>query len=228
MEQRILEGPWRHREGVTQAVIPPSDLLDTGVCHVRLSATELAEYSLGPMGGKYCGAAVMWLYRAEHDGEIDLGDRALPMTQRNFPHGRFRNPYMRRIDWEQNYWHYDTPPLNERPGLTDETNYNIQDTIGPAERANRKGPQHFLFTLPFPVDWQGPTVTVPWAGEYAGKAVQAPLGYATIFDLQACWHRGDRWLGSRRGLLMQRLMLTPAAISGQRGGAAEALWDKAA
>jgi len=27
---------------------------------------------------------------------------------------------------------------------------------------------------------------------------------------------------------MQRLMLTPAAISGQRGGAAEALWDKAA
>src|SRR5258708_34013488 len=111
MEQRILEGPWRHREGVTQAVISPSDLLNTGVCHVRLSATELAEYSLSPMGAKYCGAAVMWLYRAEHDGEIDLGDRALPITQRNFPHARFRNPYMCRIDWGKDYWPYTLRPL---------------------------------------------------------------------------------------------------------------------
>jgi hypothetical protein len=146
-----------------------------------------------------------WLNKAEDGEQLNLYKNNW-INQRlsdALPGGGTKPPHLRRIEWEANNWHYDLPPVYARPGLTDESNYDIQATIGPRERANRQH-QTFLCTIPFPMDWQGPTVAVPWAGEFAGKAVQAPMGYATIFDLQACWHRGDRWVGSRRGLLLQK------------------------
>jgi len=177
---------------VVCVALPLAGLTTVGVAHIKMPKDLVHTYSTG-------GEVMGWLQKAKDGEQFQLHqDNWLRRSLTHvFPGADIQNPSLKRIDWEANNWHFDISP-----GLTDSTNYDIQATVGPLERAGRKR-QSFLCTIPFPVDWQGPTVTVPWAGEYEGKSVQAPKGYATIFDPHACWHRGDRWLGSRRGLLLQ-------------------------
>ena len=190
--EAILDGPWRLRPGVTEAVIQPSHLLTTGVCHIKIPTDLARAYSVE-------GEAVHWLSTVKDGESLELDKN--PWIESRFDVG---TPHRTRIDWEENNWHYDIS--SEFSKLTDRTNYNVQSTVGPIERANRAR-QAFLRTVPFPIDYQGPTVCVPWSGKHAGKLIQAPMGYATVFDPHACWHRGDRWMGSRRGVLMQSIRM---------------------
>ena len=190
--EAILPGPWRLRPGVICAALPAAQLETTGVAHVKMPEDLIRKYSYG-------GEMVDWLARVKDAEKLQLGEDNWfrQYLTNTFPSAQAAGSFVQRVDWEWNNWHYDIIS-----GLTDDSNYDIQGSVGPRERANRRR-QSFLCTIPFPVDWQGPTVTAPWAGEYAGKRVQAPRGYATIFDQGACWHRGDRWLGSPRGVFRQ-------------------------
>jgi hypothetical protein len=84
---------------------------------------------------------------------------------------------------ETNVWHYDGPQTHDYP-----------DCAEPQVAEGR-----LVVTLAFPYNTQGQTVTVPWAGQYAGVPVQAPSGWMTAFFNRRVWHRGDR-RGKHRGL----------------------------
>lgn len=193
-EAPVLPGPWRLREGVVRAVLPLEDLRVNGVAHIELH--RLWKKWLNSNGETSLG----WLAQAE-DGDVKefgIPDLFEGVIQLAFPEAIMDDPKWRRIDWEENGWHYDI-------GIATKDTYLDFAAVGPEHR-NRKD-QDFMITVPFPIDFQGPTVCIPWAGEFADQPVQAPLGYATIFDLRACFHRGDRWSGARRGLYFQGVRL---------------------
>lgn len=212
-ETRELQ-KWYTRPGVMQAILPVEELRANGVAHVRVPEA-MPDFL-------HCDMASVWLELTdEHEDAARLICDAYPPRYTStktlieirllewmwritddihvalkpvFPGIRMKPSQLRRIEWEANNWHYDI-------GVATADTYDIQSSIGPADRtADRLGPSGLLATMPFPINTQGPTVVVPWAGEYAGQAVQPPMGYATIFYLHLAWHRGDRWAGTHRGL----------------------------
>lgn len=186
--ETILLGPWYLREGVTQAVLPIEELDLNGSAHVKVPESLVSDLE---------GPCQEWLGSAPDGASSEFrNEEFLTLLQGLVPDAVFAGSNLRRIDWEWNNWHYDICP-----GLTDSDTYDIQSTLGPEQRWNIPE-QSLLCTVPFPTSWHGPTVTVPWEGAYKGKSVQAPPGYTTIFDFNRTWHRGDRWEGAPRGVLM--------------------------
>ncbi len=193
--EEILQGPCRARDGVTQTVLPISDLAECGAAHIEIPK-ELQE----DFGGKM-------LARLESAKDADsIEYQAAPLRaaiHSSWPQLKQTTSRIRRVDWEWNNWHYDI-----LQGLTDSENYDLEETVTPAMRIGRAN-QTFYCSISFPIGFHGGTVVKPWAGKYAGQAVQAPPNYAVIFDPHAVYHRGDRWLGSPRGVFMLSLLAEP-------------------
>jgi len=208
---------WRLREPheaifpVTQAVLPLSQLLTSGVAHIRVP-DHLAPHFMSEASGnqwlrRVADKAAISTGRPDGVGEEDkiffaavksLADYVVGELRKTLPDVTF-NPggaRAQRIEWEVNNWHYDI-------GVTTKDNYNIYGSVSRAQRDfSRVEKATLLATLPFPMDNQAPSVVECWGGECAGKFVQAPIGYVTVFFYHLAWHRGDLWTGARRGLFL--------------------------
>lgn len=193
-EAPVLPGPWRLREGVVRAVLPLKDLRINGVAHIELTSMRQQTFTSGGFYDKWLETIL--------DGEsvkTSTPGSLLFSIKKIYPEALLENiANVKRIEWEENGWHYDI-------GIATKDTYLDFAAVGPEHR-NRED-QDFMITIPFPIHFQGPTVCIPWAGEFAGQPVQAPLGYATIFDHRRVFHRGDRWSGSLRGLYFQGVTL---------------------
>lgn len=194
-EAPVLPGPWRLREGVVRAIFPLKDLRINGVAHIKLTSRDSDDEA--------------WHYNYAWTADLADGESRpigclpdlLDTIYKAYPKASISAPVLKRIDYEENGWHYDI-------GIATKDTYLQEESITNEDRQND---QNFMLTIPVgsPKDFQGPTVCVPWTGAFRGHPVQAPKGdqwsrgYATIFAPKTCFHRADRYSGKTRGLYYQ-------------------------